>query len=80
MSGAKGNNRHVLVLWIKENELSITDECFVKEKALLSDPERVGLVEHGSKTGKKPKDGWRTYPARVLAVSGKIKASLTTGA
>ena len=58
MSGAKGNNRHMLVLWIEENETSITDECFLKDKALLSDPERVGLVEHGSKTEKKPKDGW----------------------
>ena len=61
MSVAIGKNRHFLVLWIEENELSTTDECFVKEKALLCDPERVGLVEHGSKTGKKKKmDGGPT--------------------
>ena len=63
---------HVLVHWTKTNQTSIIEESFVVDKTMLGDPRKVGMVKHGDLQKKAPKFGCKAYPARVLAVSGKL--------
>ena len=62
--------KYVVVYWVEENKYGITRERFVKDRRMLCDDQRVGLVEYGSADMKPPKGGWPSYPARVLAASG----------
>ena len=63
-------SRHVLVLWVNDNKLSVLKERDVLDPLLLRDPERIGMVQHPG-TGKAPKQGWEKFPARVLVASSK---------
>lgn len=62
---------YVLIRWVRENKVSVGLEKYVRDKKLLSDPKRIGLVEHGEIGVKTPKGGWKAYPAQVLSVKGK---------
>ncbi|MGL5904742.1 MAG: hypothetical protein ACRCZO_18810 [Cetobacterium sp.] len=65
---------YVLIKWVKENQVSVGLDNFVKDKKMLKDPKRIGLVEHGA-VGvvgvKSPKCGWKAFPAQMLCVNGK---------
>lgn len=62
---------YVLIKWVKENQVSVGLDKYVRDIKMLSDPKRVGLVEHGSLGTKPPKGGWKAFPAQILAVKGK---------
>jgi len=60
------------VFWVEEQKYSIVTEDFVTDKKMLSNHQLVGQVKYGGVIGKKePKSGFRTYPAKVVATSGK---------
>lgn len=62
---------YVLIKWIKENQVSVGLEKFGKDKKMLSDPKRIGLVEHGAIGVKPPQGGWKAFLAQILSVKGK---------
>lgn len=62
---------YVLIKWVKENQVSVGLDNFVKDKKILKDPKRIGLVEHGAVGVKPPKCGWKAFPAQILCVNGK---------
>jgi hypothetical protein len=64
-------NRHVLVLWTEENQCSVTSESFVTDTRMLTDSNRVGLVEYRDAKKKAPPGSWKKFPAQVLFVSGE---------
>ncbi|XP_048012408.1 uncharacterized protein LOC125245729 [Megalobrama amblycephala] len=67
---------YVLIKWVKENQVSVGLDNFVKDKKMLKDPKRIGLVEHGAVGVKPPKCGWKAFPAQILCVNeslGEIK-------
>lgn len=63
--------KFVLVHWIESNETSIISEEFVKDKSMLDDKHKKGMVMFGDAKAKAPKGGWKSYLAKVLASSGK---------
>ncbi len=63
--------KYVLIHWTESNETSILNEEFVKDKSMLNDPDKEGMVMFGDSAVKAPKTGWKSYLARVLAASGK---------
>ena len=62
----------VLVHWIDSNQTSILNHSMVPDKSMLNDHTKVGMVEHGDPDKKMPKNGWKAYPAVVVAVNGKF--------
>ena len=64
--------KYALIHWTESNETSILSTEFVKDKSMLKDPEKKGMVMFGDATMKAPKAGWKSYLARVLAASGKL--------
>lgn len=63
--------KYVLIHWTQTNETSILSEEFVKDKSMLQDPNKHGMVMFGDASAKPPKTGWKSYLARVIAASGK---------
>ena len=68
--------KHVLIHWTATNETSILTEDFVKDKSMLQDPNKEGMVLFGTPGVKPPKSGWKAYLGRIVAVSGKLCFSL----
>ena len=63
--------KYVLVHWTESNETSILGEECVKDKSMLKDTNKRGMVMFGDPSAKPPKTGWKLYLARVIAASGK---------
>ncbi|XP_058628944.1 uncharacterized protein LOC131538818 isoform X2 [Onychostoma macrolepis] len=63
---------YVLIKWIKENKVSVGLENYVRDKKMLGDPKRIGLVEHGAIGTTPPKGGWKTFPAQILCVNESL--------
>ena len=70
--------KFVLIHWVASNETSILTENFVRDKSMLDNPEKEGMVVFGDSHVKAPKSGWKSYLGRVLATSGKYKRVLNT--
>jgi len=65
-------NQFALILWISENKTAIVPDKAVTDKRMLTEPEMVGKVKwmgEGDRNKAEPKDGWKQYDARALAVS-----------
>ena len=63
--------KYVLIHWISTNEISILTSEFVRDKTMLDDPSKQGMVMFGQIGIKPPKSGWKSYLGRVVATSGK---------
>ena len=63
---------YVLIHWTDTNETSILTEDCVKDKSMLNNPEKEGIVMFADTSSKPPKTGWKFYLAKVLASSGKF--------
>lgn len=68
--------KYVLVHWNESNETSILSEECVKDKSMLKNPDKEGMVMFGDAKMKAPQNGWNSYLAKVLAASGECPASL----
>ena len=64
--------KYPLIRWISTNETSILTSDFVRDKTMLDDPTKQGMVMFGQIGIKPPKSCWKSYLARVVATSGKI--------
>ncbi|XP_045897629.1 uncharacterized protein LOC123965108 isoform X2 [Micropterus dolomieu] len=65
---------YVLIKWVKENQVSVGLDKYVKDKKMLKDPKRIGLVEHGALGVKPPKSGWKAFLAQILSVKESLGA------
>ena len=63
---------YVLIKWMKEGKVSLGLCSYVKDKKMLYDPKRVGLVEHGEIGRARPKGGFKTFEAQILRTEGKF--------
>lgn len=70
--------KHVLIHWTATNETSILTDAFVRDKSMLKDPKKEGMVLFGKQGMKPPKSGWKAYLGRVIAVSGELFMILMT--
>lgn len=69
--------KYVLIHWSVSNETSIlTQEC-VRDKGMLDNPEKEGMVVFGDSRKKTPKSGWKSYLGRVLATSGEYSNNIS---
>lgn len=63
--------KYILVHWTATNETSILTEEFVRDKSLLQDTRKEGMIRFGDLNAKEPKDGWKSYLGRVVFVHGE---------
>ena len=63
--------KYVLIHWISTNETSILTSEFVRNKTMLDDLSKQGMVMFGQTRIKPPKSGWKSYLGQVVATSGK---------
>lgn len=64
--------KHVFIHWTATNQTSILTDAFVRDKSMLQDPKKEGMVLFGKQGMKPPKSGWKAYLGRVIAVSGEF--------
>ena len=63
---------YVLIHCTESNETSILTTDCVKDKTILNDPNKEGMVMFSDTSSKPPKTGWKFYLAKVVASSGKF--------
>jgi hypothetical protein len=63
---------YVAVFWVKEKKFTVQSVSCVKNKAMLKNSQLVDDVEHIGKEKNKPAEGWKSYPARIIASGGNI--------
>ena len=63
----------VLVRWIndKPNTYSVQREDSVIDTGMLTNPNLSGNVKFCVSSQREPKTGWKEFPAKILAISGK---------
>lgn len=63
--------KYILVHWTASNETSILTEEFVRDKSMLKDVNKEGMVRFGKLGCKEPKGGWKAYLGRVIFINGE---------
>lgn len=63
--------KYILVHWTATNETSLLTEDFVRDKSMLDDENKEGMIRFGKLNTKEPKDGWKAYLGRVVFAHGK---------
>lgn len=63
--------KYALIHWISSNETSVLTTEFVRDKTMLDNPGKQGMVLFGQIGMKLPKSGWRAYLGRVIVTSGE---------
>jgi hypothetical protein len=64
--------KYVAVFWEVEQKFTVQSVSSVKNKLQLKDAKLVDDVEHQGKEKDRPKEGWKSYPARVLTCGGNF--------
>lgn len=62
--------KYVLVHWTATNETSVLTEKFVRDKSMLDDASKEGMIYFGKAGSKQPKAGWKAYLGRVQYTNG----------
>lgn len=63
--------KYVLIHWTATNETSILSEDFVRDKSMLKDNSKEGMIRFGKLGRKEPKGGWKAYLGRVIFANGE---------
>ncbi|EFX70722.1 hypothetical protein DAPPUDRAFT_256784 [Daphnia pulex] len=71
--------KYVAVFWEVEQKFTVQSVSSVKNKLQLKDAKLVDDVEHQGKEKDRPKEGWKSYPARVLTCGAKKKSTQERG-
>ena len=63
--------KYVVVNWTATNETSVIEESCVKDKAMLTNPSKKGMIYYREIGKKNHKEGLKSYLGRVISVHGK---------
>ena len=63
--------KYVLVHWSATNDTTVLTEEFVRDRTMLKDPEKEGMVLYGTIGAKPPPGGWKAYLGRIMFVNGE---------
>lgn len=63
--------KYILVHWSATNNTTVLTEEFVRDKSMLKDPKKEGMIRYGKIGAKPPTGGWKAYLGRVLFVHGE---------
>lgn len=64
--------KYILVHWSAANDTTVLTEEFVRDKTMLNDPQKEGMIQFGAIVAKAPCDGWKAYLGRVIYVNGEL--------
>jgi hypothetical protein len=63
--------KYILVHWSATNNTTVLTEEFVRDKSMLNDPKKKGMIRYGTIGAKPPNGGWKAYLGRVIFVNGE---------
>ena len=63
--------KYILVHWTATNETSILTDDFVRDKSMLTDSKKEGMIRFGKINTKEPKTGLKCYLGRVVFAHGE---------
>ncbi len=53
--------KYILVHWSATNNTTVLTEEFVRDKSMLNDPKKKGMIRYGTIGAKPPNGGWKAY-------------------
>jgi competence transcription factor ComK len=63
--------KYILVHWSATNNTIVLTVEFVRDKSMLNDPEKKGMIRYGTIGDKPPTGGWKAYLGPVIFVNGE---------
>ena len=64
--------KYVLVHWSATNNTTVLTDDFVRDKSMLENPNKEGMICFGAIGAKPPKSGWKAFLGRVIFVNGEL--------